>query len=221
MWKTILGKPRKNAKEPFIPLNEGTLYGAGALKKIFLPSSRQTRPPSPVHLRRRGMPACPAYPVIRNNAAPFLFPTIPIPSVHDAGWHVRVYEASRTVKKVPRRLRESTHELWRTAASGYEQWQLINYINLYNTPTSVRPLQRHLIFLPIPKAKKPAGSGKKRESSRKGFRHARRNYTLPFLPIPEKHGLTRACRLRNAWTICMIDHPLRIYPLLHKLQCRH
>ena len=67
------------------------------------------------------MPACPAYPVIRNNAAPFLFRTIPIPSVHDAGWHVRVYEASRTVKKkVPRRLRESTHELWRTAASGYE-----------------------------------------------------------------------------------------------------
>lgn len=45
------------------------------------------------------MPACPAYPVIRNNAAPFLFRTIPIPSVHDAGWHVRVYEASRTVKK--------------------------------------------------------------------------------------------------------------------------
>ena len=42
------------------------------------------------------MPACP---VIRNNAAPFLFRTIPIPSVHDAGWHVRVYEASRTVKK--------------------------------------------------------------------------------------------------------------------------
>ena len=37
--------------------------------------------------------------VIRNNAAPFLFRTIPIPSVHDAGWHVRVYEASRTVKK--------------------------------------------------------------------------------------------------------------------------
>ena len=36
------------------------------------------------------MPACPAYPVIRNNAAPFLFRTIPIPSV---------YEASRTVKK--------------------------------------------------------------------------------------------------------------------------
>lgn len=60
------------------------------------------------------MPACPAYPVIRNNAAPFLFRTIPIPSVHDAGWHVRVYEASSTVKKkVPRRLRESTHELWR------------------------------------------------------------------------------------------------------------
>ena len=111
-------------------------------KKIFLPSSRQARPPSPVHLRRRGMPACP---VIRNNAAPFLFRTIPIPSVHDAGWHVRVYEASRTVKKkVPRRLRESTHELWSTAASGYEQWQLINYINLYNNPTSVRPLQRHL-----------------------------------------------------------------------------
>ena len=68
-------------------------------KKIFLPSSRQARPPSPVHLRRRGMPACPAYPVIRNNAAPFLFRTIPIPSVHDAGWHVRVYEASSTVKK--------------------------------------------------------------------------------------------------------------------------
>ena len=45
------------------------------------------------------MPACPAYPVIRNNAAPFLFRTIPIPSVHDADWHVRVYEASRTVKK--------------------------------------------------------------------------------------------------------------------------
>ena len=121
-------------------------------KKIFLPSSRQARPPSPVHLRRRGMPACPAYPVIRNNAAPFLFRTIPIPSVHDAGWHVRVYEASRTVKKkVPRRLRESTHELWRTAASGDEQWQLINYINLYNNPTSVRPLQRHLIFSPSPR----------------------------------------------------------------------
>ena len=67
------------------------------------------------------MPACPAYPVIRNNAAPFLFHTIPIPSVHDAGWHVRVYEASSTVnKKVPLRLRERAHELWRTAASGYE-----------------------------------------------------------------------------------------------------
>ena len=35
MWKTILGKPRKN-KEPFIPLNEGTLYGAGALQKNIL-----------------------------------------------------------------------------------------------------------------------------------------------------------------------------------------
>ena len=185
-------------------------------KKIFLPSSRQARPPSPVHLRRRGMPACPAYPVIRNNAAPFLFRTIPIPSVHDAGWHVRVYEASSTVKKkVPRRLREHAHELWRTAASGYEQWQLINYINLYNNPTSVRPLQRHLIFSPSPRQRNLP------ESSRKGFRHARRNYTLPFLPIPEKHGLTRACRPRNAWTICMIDHPLRIYPLLYKLQCRH
>ena len=86
-------------KEPFIPLHEGTLYGSGALQKIFLPSSRQARPPSPVHLRRRGMPACPAYPVIRNNAAPFPFHTIPIPSVHDTGWHVRVYEASSTVKR--------------------------------------------------------------------------------------------------------------------------
>ena len=127
-------------------------------KKIFLPSSRQARPSSPVHLRRRGMPACP---VIRNNAAPFLFRTIPIPSVHDAGWHVRVYEASRTVKKkVPRRLRESTHELWSTAASGYEQWQLINYINLYNNPTSVRPLQRHLIFSPSPRQRNLPEVGK-------------------------------------------------------------
>ena len=130
-------------------------------KKIFLPSSRQARPPSPVHLRRRGMPACPAYPVIRNNAAPFLFRTIPIPSVHDAGWHVRVYEASSTVKKkVPRRLREHAHELWRTAASGYEQWQLINYINLYNNPTSVRPLQRHLIFSPSPRQRNLPEVGK-------------------------------------------------------------
>ena len=131
-------------------------------KKIFLPSSRQARTPSPVHLRRRGMPACPAYPVIRNNAAPFLFRTIPIPSVHDAGWHVRVYEASSTVKKkVPRRLREHAHELWRTAASGYEQWQLINYINLYNNPTSVRPLQWHLIFSPSPRQRNLPKVGKK------------------------------------------------------------
>ena len=167
------------------------------------------------------MPACPAYPVIRNNAAPFLFRTIPIPSVHDADWHVRVYEASRTVKKkVPRRLREHAHELWRTAASGYEQWQLINYISFYNNSTSVRPLQRHLIFSPSPRQRNLPEVGKT-GSIKKRFRHARRNYTLPFLPIPEKHGLTRACRPRNAWTICMIDHPLRIYPLLHKLQCRH
>ena len=107
------------------------------------------------------MPACPAYPVIRNNAAPFLFRTIPIPSVHDAGWHVRVYEASSTVKKkVPRRLREHAHELWRTAASGYEQWQLINYINLYNNPTSVRTLQRHLIFSPSPRQRNLPEVGK-------------------------------------------------------------
>ena len=117
-------------------------------KKIFLPSSRQARPPSPVHLRRRGMPACPAYPVIRNNAAPFLFPTIPIPSVHDAGWHVRVYEASRTVKKGA------------PSSPRYEQWQLINYINLYNTPTSVRTLQRHLIFSPSPRQRNLPEVGK-------------------------------------------------------------
>ena len=36
MWKTILGKPRKKRKEPFIPLNEGTPYGAGALQKNIL-----------------------------------------------------------------------------------------------------------------------------------------------------------------------------------------
>ena len=114
-----------------------------------------------MHLRRRGMPACPAYPVIRNNAAPFLFRTIPIPSVHDADWHVRVYEASRTVKKkVPRRLREHAHELWRTAASGYEQWQLINYISFYNNSTSVRPLQRHLIFSPSPRQRNLPEVGK-------------------------------------------------------------
>ena len=142
-------------------------------KKIFLPSSRQARPPSPVHLRRRGMPACPAYPVIRNNAAPFLFRTIPIPSVHDAGWHVRVYEASSTVKKkVPRRLREHAHELWRTAASGYEQWQLINYINLYNNPTSVRPLQWHLIFSPSPRQRNLPEVGK-------NGNHQERDSTMP------------------------------------------
>lgn len=153
-------------------------------KKIFLPSSRQARPPSPVHLRRRGMPACP---VIRNNAAPFLFRTIPIPSVHDAGWHVRVYEASRTVKKkVPRRLRESTHELWRTAASGYEQWQIINYINLYNNPTSVRPLQRHLIFSPSPRQRNLPEVGK-------NGNHQERDSAMPG-EITSSHS----CRYRKS-----------------------
>ncbi len=156
-------------------------------KKIFLPSSRQARPPSPVHLRRRGMPACPAYPVIRNNAAPFLFRTIPIPSVHDAGWHVRVYEASSTVKKkVPRRLRESTHELWRTAASGYDEWQLINYINLYNTPTSVRPLQRHLIFSPSPRQRNLL-------EVRKNGNHQERDSAMPG-EITSSHS----CRYRKS-----------------------
>ena len=190
-------------------------------KKIFLPSSRQARPPSPVHLRRRGMPACPAYPVIRNNAAPFLFRTIPIPSVHDADWHVRVYEASRTVKKkVPRRLRESTHELWSTAASGYEQWQLINYINLYNNPTSVRPLQRHLIFSPSPRQRNLL-EVEKTGIIKKGIPPCPAKL---HPPIPSDTGKARAhesLRPCNAWTICMIDHPLRIYPLLYKLQCRH
>ena len=153
-------------------------------KKIFLPSSRQARPPSPVHLRRRGMPACP---VIRNNAAPFLFRTIPIPSVHDAGWHVRVYEASRTVKKkVPRRLRESTHELWSTAASGYEQWQLINYINLYNNPTSVRPLQRHLIFSPSPRQRNLPEVGK-------NGNHQERDSAMPGEITPP-----HSCRYRKS-----------------------
>ena len=153
-------------------------------KKIFLPSSRQARPPSPVHLRRRGMPACP---VIRNNAAPFLFRTIPIPSVHDAGWHVRVYEASRTVKKkVPRRLRESTHELWRTAASGYEQWQLINYISFYNNPTSVRPLQRHLIFSPSPRQRNLPEVGK-------NGNHQERDSAMPGEITP-----SHSCRYRKS-----------------------
>ena len=135
-------------------------------KKIFLPSSRQARPPSPVHLRRRGMPACPAYPVIRNNAAPFLFRTIPIPSVHDAGWHVRVYEASSTVKKkMPRRLRESTHELWRMPpADTMNGNSLITLIFIIpQRPAASAAFD----LLPIPKAKEPAGSEKKRESSRK------------------------------------------------------
>ena len=156
-------------------------------KKIFLPSSRQARPPSPVHLRRRGMPACPAYPVIRNNAAPFLFRTIPIPSVHDAGWHVRVYEASSTVKKkVPRRLREHAHELWRTAASGYEQWPLNNYINLYNNPTSVRPLQRHLIFSPSPRQRNLPEVGK-------NGNHQERDSAMPGEITP-----SHSCRYRKS-----------------------
>ena len=153
-------------------------------KKIFLPSSRQARPPSPVHLRRRGMPACP---VIRNNAAPFLFRTIPIPSVHDAGWHVRVYEASGTVKKkVPRRLREHAHELWRTAASGYEQWQLINYISFYNNPTSVRPLQRHLIFSPSPRQRNLPEVGK-------NGNHQERDSAMPGEITP-----SHSCRYRKS-----------------------
>ena len=190
-------------------------------KKIFLPSSRQARPPSPVHLRRRGMPACPAYPVIRNNAAPFLFRTIPIPSVHDAGWHVRVYEASSTVKKkVPRRLREHAHELWRTAASGYEQWQLINYINLYNNPTSVRPLQRHLIFSPSPRQRNLL-EVEKTGIIKKGNPPCPAKLHPPIPSDTEKARAHESLRPCNAWTICMIDHPLRIYPLLYKLQCRH
>ena len=108
------GETEEKRKEPFIPLNEGTLYGAGALQKNILaliPASKATISRALEVERNAGMSGIS---VIRNNAAPFLFRTIPIPSVHDAGWHVRVYEASSTVKKkVPRRLRESTHELWR------------------------------------------------------------------------------------------------------------
>ena len=94
-----MGKPmRKNTRNlSFLCMREHSM-GREPSKKYSCPHPG-ARPSSPMHLRRRGMPACPAYPVIRNNAAPFLFRTIPIPSVHDAGWHVRVYEASRTVKK--------------------------------------------------------------------------------------------------------------------------
>ena len=115
------GETEEKRKEPFIPLNEGTPYGAGALQKNILaliPASKATISRALEVERNAGMSGIS---VIRNNAAPFLFRTIPIPSVHDAGWHVRVYEASSTVKKkVPLRLRERAHELWRTAASGYE-----------------------------------------------------------------------------------------------------
>ena len=93
------GETEEKRKEPFIPLNEGTPYGAGALQKNILaliPASKATISRALEAERNAGMSGIS---VIRNNAAPFLFRTIPIPSVHDAGWHVRVYEASRTVKK--------------------------------------------------------------------------------------------------------------------------
>lgn len=80
-------------------MNEGTPYGAGALQKNILaliPASKATISRALEVERNAGMSGIS---VIRNNAAPFLFRTIPIPSVHDADWHVRVYEASRTVKK--------------------------------------------------------------------------------------------------------------------------
>ena len=93
------GETEEKRKESFIPLNEGTPYGAGALQKNILaliPASKATISRALEAERNAGMSGIS---VIRNNAAPFLFRTIPIPSVHDAGWHVRVYEASRTVKK--------------------------------------------------------------------------------------------------------------------------
>lgn len=93
------GETEEKRKEPFIPLNEGTPYGAGALQKNILaliPASKATISRALEVERNAGMSGIS---VIRNNAAPFLFRTIPIPSVHDADWHVRVYEASRTVKK--------------------------------------------------------------------------------------------------------------------------
>lgn len=181
------GETEEKRKEPFIPLNEGTPYGAGALQKNILaliPASKATISRALEVERNAGMSGIS---VIRNNAAPFLFRTIPIPSVHDAGWHVRVYEASRTVKKkVPRRLRESTHELWRTAASGYDEWQLINYINLYNTPTSVRPLQRHLIFSPSPRQRNLPEVGK-------NGNHQERDSAMPGEITP-----SHSCRYRKS-----------------------
>ena len=185
--RTHFGETEEKRKEPFIPLNEGTPYGAGALQKNILaliPASKATISRALEVERNAGMSGIS---VIRNNAAPFLFRTIPIPSVHDAGWHVRVYEASRTVKKkVPRRLRESTHELWRTAASGYDEWQLINYINLYNTPTSVRPLQRHLIFSPSPRQRNLL-------EVRKNGNHQERDSAMPG-EITSSHS----CRYRKS-----------------------
>ena len=202
-------------------MNEGTPYGAGALQKNILaliPASKATISRALEAERNAGMSGIS---VIRNNAAPFLFRTIPIPSVHDAGWHVRVYEASRTVKKrcpvVSEKAPMSSGAL--PSADTSNGNSLITLIFIIPQ----RPSGRFsgIWSSPHPQGKETCWKWEKTGIIKKRFRHARRNYTLPFLPIPEKHGLTRACRLRNAWTICMIDHPLRIYPLLYKLQCRH
>ena len=161
-----------------------------------------------------------AYPVIRNNAAPFPFHNT-IPSVHDTGWYVRVYEASSTVKKegapsVPANVPMSSGALPPADTSNGNSLITFIFITLH-CPSGC--FSGHLIF-PSLRAKKPAEV--------ENGNHQERDSTMPGKITPShsfryrKHGLTRACaratldNLQNGSTI-----PCVYVLFLHNLQCRH